>query len=243
MKLNQVIAIEKGIKSKANAEKSELYKAAQKPSLFNGFSKKYKPRDESGETHPPESMRVQYKAHEVLETVGKCLTSLFDVEATKDYANCHALADVVVDGHVIVEKAPVTFLLNLEKELTDLYTFISTLPILDPAEEWKLDDNSRMYKAEPSQTSKTKKVQKAIVLYPHSEQHPAQTQLITDDETVGHWEQQKMSGAIPEPKRRELLTKVEKLQSAAKSAREQANMVEAEQKRVGEKIVGWLLAN
>ncbi len=37
-KLNQIIAIEKGIKSKAYAHVTELHKACQKPDLFNGFS-------------------------------------------------------------------------------------------------------------------------------------------------------------------------------------------------------------
>ena len=45
-KLNQIIAIEKGIKSKSHSEISELYKLVQKPALFNGFSKSYQANDE-----------------------------------------------------------------------------------------------------------------------------------------------------------------------------------------------------
>ncbi len=46
-RLNQIIAIEKGIKSRAYAELTELHKAAQKPDLFHGFVKTYQKRDEA----------------------------------------------------------------------------------------------------------------------------------------------------------------------------------------------------
>ena len=40
-KLNQIIAIEKGIKSRVYGDLTELNKAIQKPDLFNGFQKTY----------------------------------------------------------------------------------------------------------------------------------------------------------------------------------------------------------
>jgi hypothetical protein len=48
-KLNQIIAVLKGIKSRDTKTVSELYHAAQKPDLFNGFSKNYRPINEEGE--------------------------------------------------------------------------------------------------------------------------------------------------------------------------------------------------
>lgn len=49
---------------------------------------------------------------------------LFDVTATKDWANCEARADVTVDGWVLVSAVPVSCLLFLEKRLTDIYAFV-----------------------------------------------------------------------------------------------------------------------
>ena len=40
-KLNQVLAIEKGIKTRVYAEFTELHQATQKPALMNGFHKAY----------------------------------------------------------------------------------------------------------------------------------------------------------------------------------------------------------
>lgn len=242
-KLNQVIAVEKGIKSKANTEISELYKAVQKPTLFDGFNKAYRPIKDDEEKFPPQSQRVQFNATEVLRQAANALSELFDVTAQKDFANCIAAADVVVDGVTLVSKAPATYLLFLEKQLTDLHTFVDKMPTLDPAEEWALDTNTGNYRSQPSSTVRTKKIQKPIVLYPATEQHPAQTQLITEDETVGHWEQIKYSGAISDPRRKELLARILKLHKAVKFAREEANTAQVSAFDIGSKVFSWLLGS
>ena len=69
--MNQVIAIEKGIKSKGNTEKSEFYKIAQKPALFSGFVKRYRPLNEQGEKFPDEKSKVQYTAQGLLTSIGR----------------------------------------------------------------------------------------------------------------------------------------------------------------------------
>src|SRR5215216_6539414 len=97
-RLNQIIAVEKGIKSRSFQELTEAHHALQKPALLSGISRTYRPKDEEGEQLPPESTKVQIKAEEIItQTVG-ILTRLFDVTATKDWTNCKARADVTVDG-------------------------------------------------------------------------------------------------------------------------------------------------
>lgn len=240
-KLNQVIAVEKGIKQKNNDVGSELYKALQKPALFNGLSKKYKPLDENGEYFAPESVKVQMNVKDVLKQNSRVLSELLDVTATKDFANCQAKANVVVEGQTLLEGAPATYLLFLEKQLTDMHTMLNALPVLDPAEEWTLDANADLFKTDVTQTHKTKKVQKALVKYPATDKHPAQTEVITDDQTVGHWETVKTSGAMPLTDKNVLIERVEKLQKAVKFAREEANTTEAQAQKVGDKLLGWLL--
>src|SRR5688572_21367358 len=130
-KLNQILAIEKGIKTRVYAEFTELHQATQKPALMNGFHKAYQARDEDGETYPSENQKVQHNAHEVLERVARSLTELFDITATKDWANCSARADVMIDGRTLLEGVPATHLLFLEKQLTDLATFVTKMAELD----------------------------------------------------------------------------------------------------------------
>src|SRR5882672_5402099 len=194
-KLNQVIAIEKGIKGRVFSVVTDLYKVVQKPALFNGFSKTYAKRDEDSEDLPAERQRVQYNARDMLRSVANATTELMDITARKDWTNCQATGTVEVDGVVILADAPTTFLLFLEKQLTDMRTFVAALPVLDEAETWVFDANSGLHRTEPLSTHRTKKVQRPIVLYNATVEHPAQTAMITEDVIAGFWNTVKHSGA------------------------------------------------
>ena len=133
-RLNQIIAIEKGVKSRSFQELTEAHQELQKPALLSGIARTYRPKDEEGEQFPPESTRVQIRADDVIRQTVRVLTQLFDVTATKDWANTRARADVVVDGQTLLTQVPATYLLFLEKQLVDLHTFVKKLPVLDAAE-------------------------------------------------------------------------------------------------------------
>lgn len=241
-KLNQIIAIEKGVKSQTYSNITSVDKAVQKPELFNGFSKTYQKRDDEGEDLSPERKRVQFSADYVLKTVGLTLGELMDLTARKDWTNCEAKAAVEVDGKILIPPAPVSYLLFLEKQLTDLRTLIGRIPVLDDAESWTEDHQAGLYKTEEVRTHRTKKVQRPLVLYQATPEHPAQTQIITEDIIAGFWVQVKQSGALPKPEQVELLVRVEKLLHAVKQARESANMTEeVESPKVGEAIFGYLM--
>ena len=219
-KLNQVLAVEKGIKQRAYTLLTDANKAVQKSAAFNGFSKVYQPNDGDAEMLPPETVRVQSTSTETLHEVQRALVELFDVTLTKDVANQHAVADVRLDnGTVIAASVPATNLLFLEKQLTDVKTFVGNLPELDPSESWTFDANASLFKSEPTRSNRTKKVQKAIVLYDATEKHPAQTQLITEDTVVGVYTQTKMSGAVPLPQKRAMLNRIDELLRAVQKER------------------------
>ncbi|WP_240039124.1 MULTISPECIES: hypothetical protein [Okeania] len=96
-------------------ELAEAQKALQKPALLSGISRTYHPKDEEREQLPPESKKVEVKAEEIIRKTSEVLTKLFDVTVTKDWTNCTARADVVVDGQTLLTQAPVSYLLFLEK--------------------------------------------------------------------------------------------------------------------------------
>ncbi len=240
-KLNQILAIEKSIKSRVYGEITKLHHALQKSTLLSGFSKIYNKKDEDSDDFPPEKQKVQLIAREILQNLENLLGELLDVTLTKDHANCRSFADIKIDGKVLIEKAPVTYLLFLEKQVNDLQTFVAKIPVLDPEEEWSYDETTNLYKTAPSTTTKTKKVQKPIVLYAATKEHPAQTQLITEDVIVGHWTTVKHSGALPEPEKKKILERIQKLANAIKFAREEANSIEAESMKIGKTILGYIL--
>lgn len=242
-KLNQVIAIEKGVKSRVYGVVTELHKQSQKPEPFQGLSRVYRKRDEEGEDLPAEKKKVTLIADDVLNKVSEALTELFDIEASKDWANCRAVADVAVDGRTLLAKAPATYLLFLEKQIVDVRTFVEKLPTLDEAEEWTKDPNGPLFRTAVTSTHRTKKVQRPLVLFPATPEHPAQTQLVTEDVLVGYWDTTKFSGAIPVPQKVAILQRVDTLLKAVKEARERANEVEAPSQNVGEVIFGYLMGN
>ena len=239
-KLNQIIAVEKGVKSKSFQELTEAHHTVQKAALLSGISRTYQPKDEEGEQLPPESTRVQIKAEEVLRQTAATLTRLFDVTATKDWANCVAKADVTVDGRTLVKDVPVSYLLFLEKQLTDLHTFVKKLPILDAAESWAHDPSSDSWKTEPVRTVKNKKVPRNHVKAEATEKHPAQVEVYYEDIPVGYWTTVKFSGSLPARRVNELLERVEALQNAVKFAREEANGTSVTDQHVGEAVFGYL---
>lgn len=241
-KINQIIALEKGVKSRSFANLSEAHQQLQKAALLTGISRTYRPKDDEGERYPPESTRVQLRAEEVVKRTSSILGELFDVVATKDWANCAARADVVVDGVVLLPQVPVTYLLFLEKQLVDLHTFVTKLPVLDPAESWSFDPTMDCWAAATSETSKTKKVPRNHVKAEATEKHPAQVEVYHEDIVVGTWRTTKYSGAEPAARVRVLTERVEKLQKAVKIAREEANSAQAESVQTADKVFGFLFA-
>jgi hypothetical protein len=171
-KLNQIVAVEKAIKSKAYATLSELHKLAQKPVLFNGQIRTYKKNEESGEDFPPEVVKVQQSVPNAIAATKEALSELFNITA---------------------------------------------------AEDWTLDKNSGEYVTPKTVTTRGRKVQRGITLYPATPEHPAQTQLISEDVVVGQYELIKRSGALPATERAKLLQRVRALGNAVKFAREEAN--------------------
>jgi hypothetical protein len=241
-RLNQIIAVEKSIKTRSHTELTEAHHALQKPALLSGISRSYRPKDEEGEQLPPEATRVQAKAEEVIRKTADILVALFDVTATKDYTNCKARADVVVDGKTLLAAVPVTYLLFLEKQLVDLHTFVKKLPVLDASESWIFDPSADCWATEPVQTSKTKKIPRNHVKAEATEKHPAQVEVYHEDVVVGQWKTVKFSGALPAKRVNELLERVEKVQQAVKFAREEANNQEADEQKIGRAVLGYLFA-
>lgn len=221
--LHHLIALETGIKPQRYAEITDLHKLCQKPGLFNGFTKTYQKREEEGEELPSETLKVQQIVAEVLAKARTAYQDWWTITARKEWANAQAKADVMVGAQTLIADVPVTFLLFLEKQLTDLRTFVSKLPTLDSTEDWHADPNTGWYRTGMVATHRTKKVQRALVLHAPTVEHPAQTQLITEDIVAGYWQLIKYSAALSLPERQRLAERVETLLRAVKTAREEAN--------------------
>ena len=239
-KLNQIIAVEKGVKSSTESRISKAQRTIGKPELLQGIARSYQARADEGEQLPGESKLVQVRVKEELKQVGEALTELFDTTATKEWGNQVAKADVVVDGAVLVSGAPVSYLLFLEKQLAQLMEIVRALPTLDPADKWSWDPNSDAYATEPIKTTRTKKIPRTHVKAEATEHHPAQVEVFHEDVIVGTWSTIKFSGALPAIEVKAMAQRVERLQRAVQFAREEANALEVERQKVAAKVLDYI---
>jgi hypothetical protein len=243
-KLNQIIAVEKGVTNSALEELKNAYHRLQKSSLYSGISRNYRPRDDEGERLPSESTRVQVRVEKEIESVQDAVTRLFDVVATKDKTNTVATADIKLDNDLVLARnVPVPTLLYIEKKLTDLVTFVKKLPTLDPAEEWEWDPTADCWRTTPTETHRTKKVPKAFTKAAATDKHPAQVEVFTEDVIVGYWETVKFSGALAAERVHDMLERLEQLQKAVKFAREEANSQEVTDFKIGEALTKWIFSS
>ncbi|QGJ92085.1 hypothetical protein SEA_KEELAN_123 [Gordonia phage Keelan] len=238
--LNQIIAIDKGERSKARNVETKAYQTFQKSGLLQGISRVYKPIDDDDVTLPPESTKVQVKVESVLDNVTDALARAFDVVLTKEAANGKATADIVVNNEPVAQDVPVTYLLFLEKELDNLLTFAKAIPRLDPSETWTYDENVGAWATEPTETTRTRKVPRSYELAPATKEHKAQVEMYYEDQVVGTWSTRKFSGAMPSDKVDAIITRIETLQRAVKQARESANSTTVEDKKIGNQILDFV---
>lgn len=241
-KLNQIVAVEKGEKARILAKETNSHREVQKTPLLSGISRTYQPKDDDGDQLPAERTKVQINAEEVLDDLGKSLTGLFDITLTKEVANTKANADVVVGNKTLLKGVPVTYLLFLEKQLINLRTFVTKLPVLDPSETWSKDANTGAWATEPSQTVKTKKIPKNWEKSPATDRHPAQVEIFHEDVIQGTWTTVKFSGALPQTRVAELTERVDSLIRAVKFAREEANNTEVDDAKAAKAVFDYLLA-
>lgn len=241
-KLSQIIAVEKGVKSDAARRVTDLHREVQKAPLLTGIAKTYEPRDELGERLPGEFKNVQVTAEGTLSEAAGILTRLFDITLTKDTANCAAKADVVVEGRVLLSKVPVTYLLFLEKQLTDVHTMVAALPRLDPAQEWNPDDALGVWRTPGLKRMSTRKAFRNHVIAEATKEHPAQVHVYNEDIPVGDTTTITFSGAMHGSRIRQILDRVEELQRAVKFAREEANSHEVTDAKAGDPVFQYLFA-
>jgi len=142
-----------------------------------------------------------------------------------------------------VNRAPTAFLLYMEKELESLKTFLSKMPVRDPATAWEDTQGQAGIANSPTAvSSQGRKVQEPIVLAPATIEHPAQAQLITKDVIIGQWESKTFTGAMTPDRKRELLSRVTTLAIAVKTARLEANSTVVENRAAAANLFSFLLS-
>lgn len=241
-KLHEILAVERGQKQTLNRQQTDVYHKLQNATPLSGIVRIYRPKDDDGDRLPEERTDVQVRVHEEIETLADVWNRMWDIAATRDWGNTNAVADVIVDGEVLIEGAPSTYLLWLEKAMSDVLTVIGKLPTLDPSETWEFNGDIDAYATAPRETHRTQKIPRVLEKAPATDKHPAQTEVYHADEVVGYWEQTKQSGATRATVVREMRDRAEKVRDAVRVALTQANQTEVDNKRVAKTVLDFVLA-
>jgi hypothetical protein len=217
-----------GIKARVKRVETDIYNLLKRPNLFSGFRKTYSPLDEeNGERFPDEGEVLQHNVEDVLAELIPAMARAIDVQTMIDATNGQTLADLVIDRgaveNLVIRNIPVTTLIWLEKKLAELKVIVAAAPELNPTKTWIFDEHEGVYVTPARLSIKTRKVPKALVMYPATDRHPAQVQAYNEDETIGHWSTTDMSGAMPSTRKRVLLDRIAVITEGVKTARETAN--------------------
>lgn len=243
--LNQLLALKKTVAADHNEVITKGYHAIQSAPRLAGITKTYQPRDDAGEALPGESQRVQVKAAAVTTHVFDAFARLIDLNASLDATNQVAKADIVIEGGLVLARdVPVATLLFLEKQLTDLATFVRKLPLLDQAEAWTPSDTEDgVWTSEPVKTTRSKKVPRNHVKAKPTDKHPEQVEVYYEDVVVGDWTTTKFSGAMSHREAASLLRRVAEVTKAVKTAREAANMATVVDLKPGTPLMTYILGS
>jgi hypothetical protein len=242
-KLNVIVALARGTKSRVYEALTALHRHASKAELYSGLSRTYQSKADDGDELPPEGTQRQLDADDVLAEIRRLLTESWNVEGTLASSNQEARANLVVDDQLIVEAVPTTYLLYLDKQLNDFYTAIAKLPTPDPSEKWHWDEAQGCWVTEPFRTTRTKKTPRSLVTHPGNDRHPPQVHVYEDVTVEGYWTTTRFSGAIAADRKREILLRIAKLKDAVKAARERANMTDVTDFHPAEALLTYALGS
>ncbi len=232
MKLHELLAVESAHETQAAKCAAELSDTFQKKR--HHFEEKrivFFPNGEGQSAVTETQSDIQTTVSTELTWIGGFIKKSWDASYQVAEANTKARADIVLeDGTTLAKDIPATALLELEKRVTQLQNLLTNIPTLDPTKGFKADSQrgKGIYQAREISKPRTKKEKKVIVKYEATKEHPAQTEILDQDTTVGRIQEQEWSSLITPAEKADLLGRVEILGRAVRRARSRANEVDVD---------------
>lgn len=245
MKLHQLLAIETSRSSQTTKLRQDLIKTfGDKRHLFEKKVVTFTPAGEGSAAVTEQQSDLQTTVRQELSWIGPHIAEHLDLEFQINETNTRAAADIELpDGTILAKDVPATTLLELQKRLNDIQELAKAIPTFDPAKGFTEDKDAGagIRVARPVTKKRTTKVQEPLVLYPATEKHPAQVQMITSDKVTGEILEQEWSGMMTPADKSKILDRIEVLSRAVRSARAKANEAEVDKtKTIGGDIVAYI---
>lgn len=246
-KLHELVSVandHRGLREKILAEAKRTFSNRQ--DHFTGFTRSYESVVDDDYIRDAETKALVTTVRDKMLYIEEQMIKVIDSAFQKESTNCTAKADIIVtedDGsaETLAKDVPVTTLVQLESEFQSLRSqTYDLIPTLDPTKDWNWDIQNGYYKNEEPRKRVTRKVQTPLVKYEATEKHPAQTEIISTDETTGYYNQVNVSGMTTPSKKRQLLERVDKVIHAIKTARSRANDIEAHKDKIARSLFNYI---
>lgn len=232
-KLHEVLAAEATVVGAADKLLAETQvKFGKHTQFFSGSVRTLKrlgstPEDAAQEKAGRVDKPINTSVSETLNYVFPFLDKALSLKLTKHATNQAAVADIELDGKVVMSKAPVDFLLDLEQALPKWRALFLDMPTLDPSRKWKPEGRLGIFVTEAAvQSTQTNKVMVPVVLAPATDKHPAQVKESSEEKVVGLYDDLFFSGNATTEQKAAAVELCDRLIVAVKQARMRANSVE-----------------
>lgn len=243
-KLHELLAVENDVEKVSRKLVDESIKTLGKDNLFNGqvrVLEHFNSEDALSDTR--EVVELTTTVDENIDYVVDALAEYFDVVFQKDLTNQQASADIVVDGKVLAENVPSTFLLGMEKKLNNLRNLYEAIPTLQPGIKWQPapDAGAGVFQAANDTVQfKTKKDIDFKEVSPATKEHPAQVVQYETTVNVGKYTTTKTSGMFTPLEKANRIARLDKVLKAVKQARNRANSTEVVKGKIGNDILDFI---
>jgi len=243
-KLHELLAVESDRKKASDRLVEESIKTFKKDNLFSGSVKRTEMFDEAEAKISDEVLKLETTVDENLEYSLDALVKYWDTVAQKDATNMTAIADIVIDGKVLVEAVPATTLLGMEKKINELRNLYNAIPTLPPGINWVIDESQEkvgVYRnSNDLETLKTMKDIEFRTIAEPTKEHPAQVAQVSITKNIGRFITTKWSGMVTPYEKARRITNCERLLSAIKKARQRANSVKTVDIKVGQAMIDFI---
>ena len=216
---------------------------SKKPDHFFGSIRSLEWFSEGMPDHPEEHKALDTTVSAKLKYQEGHIIRYLDAVLQKEATNQNAVSDLVVDGKVLAEKVPATFLLGLESKLKIIRASYQAIPTLPPGIEWTADPQrgENIWKrVHPEEQYKTRTEIVPQILYEATKEHPAQVEKISETKNVGLFTRQVWSGMLTPAEKARILGKIDTLIRATKKARQRANSTEVEKCQIGKVLFNFI---
>ena len=244
-KLHQVLACEQDLVQQSRNILDVETKATftKKQDHFDGLLKSYVSMVEGGDMVPPESKEIVTTVAEKLQYAKDSVIKALDATLSKEETNSSGIAKapLVVNG-TDFGVFSATSLIALEKVLVRIRDVYKEIPTTDPTRSWIKDrTQDRDIYVSPSETKyRGAKKMEVITKSAATDKFPAQTEMVSVDVQVGKYETVYSTGRLLPIEKSNLLSKIDAMILAVKSARQEANNVTAVDVKFGDKLFAFI---